>query len=214
MIDTNVALGQSTSYDDVKSAQVSVNIDALQSDITSLSVFNKTIQITHDKTVFRNSTDYTFVGSTPDLEKNVFITVFGDKTRLEISLPGENYVMSSKGNNHEIRNFNNSAVHIIDNPSEGHANPNWQNIIESLPTQPPNSDTHSNVEIDVIFLYTEAAHDEVGSTNIRLMANQGTDKTNIALESSDVPVVLNNVEISGVGYGSCGKNELSVFYNG
>lgn len=77
----------------VKMEQVSINLDALKAEKINLSVFNNTIEITHDQTIFRNSTDYTFVGSTLNLEKNVFITIFDDKARLEISMAGENYVL-------------------------------------------------------------------------------------------------------------------------
>jgi len=179
--------------------QVSINTDVLTAEKINLSVFGETIEITHDQTIFRNSTDYTFVGSTPGLDKNVFITVFGDKARLEMSISGENYVLMPNGNAHQISNFANIASTIGDNPAEGQSNPDWPNIIASLPTIPPNSNTHGNVEIDVIFLYTQAAIDNQGSTNIRLMANQGIDKANIAFETSDIPIELVNVEIDGVG---------------
>ena len=192
---------------DIDVMQVSINTDVLAAEKINLSVFGETIEITHNQTIFRNSTDYTFVGSTPGLDKNVFITVIGDMARLEMSIAGENYVLMPNGNAHEISNFSNTASTIGDNPIEGQANPDWRNIIDSLPAIPPNSNTHGNVEIDVIFLYTEAAWDSQifdndpnnAYTILQIMANLGIDKANIAFQTSDIPIELVNVEIDGVG---------------
>ena len=57
----------------------------------NLTIFGNTLQITHEETIIRNSTDYTYVGSTPNSKNNVFIAVFGDHARLEISGPGQNF---------------------------------------------------------------------------------------------------------------------------
>ncbi len=183
-------------------SNVEINLQALTEPSMNLAVFGKTIGITHEQTIIRNSTDYTYVGSTSDSKNNVFIAVFNDYTRLELSGVGKNYVIEPVDNKHVIRQYSNLA---FGSESEGGGdldlNPNYQNVVSAVPVGEFSGTTHRNMEIDIVFLYTDNARTEKGSINLRLMANLGIDKSNIAFNSSDIPVSLNNVEIAGAGLG-------------
>ena len=79
--------GQSAGSDP-RTATVSIDTGALKLEKFNITAFGKTLEVIRDKTIFRNSTDFTFVGSTGNGSKNVFVTVFGDRARMEIGLPG------------------------------------------------------------------------------------------------------------------------------
>jgi len=185
---------------------ININPTALTSERMNLSIFGNILEITHEQTIFRNSTDYTYVGSTTNSKNNVFVTVFGDQVRAEISLPGQNYILTPTALNHQIGYYPNdldltSDVVGIHAASTSGENPDWQNIIATFPLFEYSDDQVNDIIIDVIFLYTDAAVAQKGSSNIRLMANQGIDKTNIAFQESNIPIKLVNVEIDGAGRG-------------
>ncbi len=165
---------------------ININLSALTSEKMNLSIFGDTLEITHEQTIFRNSTDYTYVGSTIDSKNNVFVTVFGDQARAEINLLGKNYILTPTAFNHQIGYYENNldlsddlGIHATSPSKE---NPNWESIIASFPPFEYSDDQVGDIIVDIIFLHTPNAYTEKGTTNIRLMANQGIDKTNIAFD--------------------------------
>ena len=193
---------------------VEISLDALSEPTMNLTIFDNTLQITHEETIIRNSTDYTYIGSTPNSKNNVFIAVFGDQARLEISGQGENYVLEPSGDTHIIKMSN-----IVDfsSASEGNSvftlNPNYIQVVNEIPVGVFSSATHHNLEIDIVFLYTDSAINSEGSSGIRLISNLGVDKTNIALRTSGIPVHMNNVEIAGAGRGYVESGNMATDLN-
>ncbi len=214
-----VATALNHKIDRIPSNVINVNINpsALTSERMNLSIFGDTLEITHEQTIFRNSTDYTYVGSTTDSKNNVFVTVFGDQARAEISLLGQNYILTPTALNHQIGYYENNldlsddvGLHAT---SPNNENPNWESIIASFPPFEYSDDQVDDIIVDIIFLYTPNAFTEKGNTNLRLMANQGIDKTNIAFAESNIPIQLVNVEIDSVGTNSGGGNYVEVSMN-
>ena len=202
---SEITVATALAADDTPSNVINVNINptALTSEKMNLSIFGDTLEITHEKTITRNSTDFTYVGSTPDSKNNVFVTVFGDQARAEIALAGQNYILTPTELNHQIGHYENNLDFSDDvglhSTSPNRENPDWQNIIASFSPFEYSDDQVNDIIVDVIFLYTPNAFIEKGNTNIRLMANLGIDKTNKAFEESDIPIQLVNVEIDPVG---------------
>ncbi len=157
----------------------------------------ETLHITHEKTITRNATDFTYIGSTLNSSHNVFIAVFGDEARLELSAPNKNMVLEYNGENHIIRNSNELAFGP-ENEGGGQlrVNPNYEQIVQNAPEGVFTSDTHHNLEIDVIFLYTPGAENDKSQNRLRLIANLGIDKINNVMEFSAIPVEFRNVELA------------------
>ncbi len=191
-------------------AFVEVDLELLKLDKMNLTIFGETYKITHEQTMIHEVNEYTYVGSSNGLKNNVFIAVVEDKAYMEMSLFGKNIVLTSSNNDvNQIELISHDELVLF-----GHENPppptndllpNWQEIVNSLPTGTYNSDDYENVVIDVIFLYTDNAkkffddNNKNGTIEIRLLANMGISKTNIAFETSDIPVEVRKVSTDGVG---------------
>ena len=71
--DSQTATGQSSNAEIVNSANVNINLEALSEPAMNITVFGQTLRVTHEETIFRNATDYTYIGSTENAKNNVFI---------------------------------------------------------------------------------------------------------------------------------------------
>ncbi len=100
----------------------------------NLTIFGDIIQITHEKTITRNATDFTYIGSTTNSSHNVFIAVFGDDIQLELDTYNRNIVLEPVGNAHVVKSANDVA---FGSENEGGGqfslNPNYQQIIQNTP---------------------------------------------------------------------------------
>lgn len=178
-----------TSSIDSDVAFVNINLDALSEPSMSLSIFGDTLTIIHEETIFRNSTDYTYIGSTNDQKYNVFIAVLNDKAYLELTSPQQNYELSFDNNSHKIQKFT-ELVFNEDDPLFTNTELNeLSNSFVYNPTFHEDSPITDTL-VDVTFFYTDAALNARSSTIMRQMATLGVDKANLGFNLSDIPVQL------------------------
>lgn len=186
-------------------ADVNINLDALSQPSMNLTVFGETIQITHETTFFKNATEYTYVGNTPGSKGNVYIAVIGDMARLELESPRLDYILEPSGNAHKIIKYN--ALGFIaqdENTRLPPLNQDHPRIVASAPRGTFTTDLYEPLEIDVIFLYTDAVFEKFepnAHIDIRLIANIALSRANFAFRSSDIPLVLNDVGRDNAGSG-------------
>lgn len=147
----NIRVNPQPNINDISNVEIS--LEALLEPTMNLTIFGNTLQIIHEETIIRNSSDYTYIGSTSNSKNNVFIAVFDDQARLEISGQEENYVLEPSGNNHTIKMYNNIN---FDSTSEGGGvlalNPNYIQVVNEIPVGMFSTATHHNMEIDVVLL--------------------------------------------------------------
>ncbi len=190
-----------TKPDNRNSTLVDVNPLALFAENMNITVFGKTIEITREKIIQRTSDDFTYVGSTFNSFENVWIAYYNGTMRVELS-EIDSYVLEPFNDIHIISRYGGGVSFGSNNePGVLSLNPNYKKMIDSAPVGTFHKNTHHDIFIDVIYLYTDQAEAEKGQSGIRLMGNLGVDKTNDAFTHARIPVQLRHVETSNVDKG-------------
>ncbi|MDA7997449.1 MAG: HYR domain-containing protein [Nitrosopumilus sp.] len=194
---------------------VGINIDALSLPTMEITVFGETVTVTHEETYFKSDTEYTYVGSTPGLQNNVFIAVIDDVAMMELDRHTNSYVMAPLDNGHQIARYDPvgylADVENNENPS---LNPNHARIVRDAPRGEFSSELYEKLEINAIYLYTDAAESHFGElrqTGVQLVANIVTARVNTAFRHSEMPLVLMDVGLDNaqLGYREAGmKTDL------
>ena len=81
------------------SAVVQINHQALNEPNMNITVFDKVIEVTHEKTIHRAENDFTYVGSSNDSYNNVWMAYYDGDMRLEMTLPEKNYILEPAATN-------------------------------------------------------------------------------------------------------------------
>ncbi|MDA7942323.1 MAG: HYR domain-containing protein [Nitrosopumilus sp.] len=191
-------------------SSVGINIDALSQPTMEITVFGETVTVTHEETYFKSDTEYTYVGSTPGLHGNVFIAVIGDVARMELDRPVNSYVMGPSDGEHRIVRYDPAGyLSDVEGTDPPPLNPNHARIVRDAPRGEFSSELYEKLEINVIYLYTDAAEDhfeDISQTGVQLVANIATIRVNRAFAHSDMPLILNDVGLDNaqLGYREAG----------
>ena len=145
---------------------VRVNPQVLNQTNMNISVFDKIIKVTHEKTIHRAENDFTYIGSTNGSYNNVWIAYYDGDVRLELTLPENNYVLEPNENDHIITEYDVLGFGGSNEGSDASLNPDYQTIVNNTPVGEFTSDDYLDLVIDVIFLYTDESVDRKGQSGI------------------------------------------------